>query len=251
MTLLRRAPREVYRVYSEAEFFDGPAGTELFAPTRGSRAGERRLRRLAGAAMLAGAVGAIGGAVVLAGSRPARGSARRAGNGAAQALARARLLTRVQTQLARNPAAGGPAAAGASDVAPYPSAARRARSIARARAAHLALFAEVTSRSRIARKAPAEYVEQRERHGGDAQVGEAMLPVDTASGSPPATTVAPAEAPASAAAPDGEPGPAVAAPDGAPTSTPAIARSSSPSTTATSVPPPAPSAERAEFGFER
>src|SRR5580692_272813 len=132
MTLLRRAPREVYRVYSEAEFFDGPADTELFTPTHASGAGERRLRRLAGAAMLAGAVGTMGGAVVLAGSRPARGSGRRAGNGGAQALARARLVTRVQTQLARNPAAG------VSDVAMYQSAARRARSVARARAAHLA-----------------------------------------------------------------------------------------------------------------
>jgi hypothetical protein len=223
MTLLRRGPREIYSVYGEAEFFDGAADIELFMPTSMSGGSDLRLRRLAGAALLAGVVGTMCGAVVLVSSRPARGSGRRVGNGAAQALARARLVTRVQTQLARKPAAG------ASGVAMYPYAAGRARFVARARAAHLALAVEAESRPRIAWGAHAEHVEQREGQAGDAQVSAATLPVDTASSSAPVP----------------------AAQDGAPTSIPAVARSSSPSTTAASSPPPAPSAERAEFGFER
>ncbi len=221
MMVLRRAPREVYRVYSEEEFFDGAADMAPFTPTNSSGAGERRLRRLAGAAMLAGAMGTMGGAVLLAGSRPTRGPDRRAGNGAAQALARGRLLARVGAQL-RTPAAGG------SDVALYPSAAGRARSIARA-AAPLALTAEPASHPRIAREARAEHAEQREEHGGDARVSVGTLPVDTASGSAPVP----------------------AASDGASIPVSAAASSDSPSTTATTPPPPAPSAERAEFGFER
>jgi hypothetical protein len=226
MTLLRRGPREIYRVYGEAEFFDGAADIELFMPTSVSGGGDLRLRRLAGAALLAGAVGTMCGAVVLTSSRPARGSGRRVGNGAAQALARVRLVTRVQMQLAHNPAAG------ASDVAMYRSAVGRARSVARARAAHLALAAGATSRPGIAGRARGEHVEhteQREGHGGDVQVSAAMPRVDTATGSATVPTAS----------------------DGAPTSIPAVVRSSSPSTTAASPPPPAPSAERAEFGFER
>jgi hypothetical protein len=224
MTLLRRTPREVYRVYSETEFFDGTVGVELFTPATALSTRERRLRRLAGAAVLAGAVGTMGGAVVLAGSRPARGSGRGVGNGAAQALARARLVARVQTQLTRSTVAG------ASDVAIYPSEVRRARSVSRARA-HLALTADATSRTRSALRALAEragHIEQREGHSGDTQVSKAMLPVDTASGSASVPAVS----------------------DEAPTTISAAARSSSPSTTAAS-PPPAISAERAEFGFER
>jgi hypothetical protein len=221
VTLLRRAPREVYRIYSEEEFFDGASGMELFTPTSSSGRGERRLRRLAGAAMLAGAVGMTGGAVVLAGSRPTRGPGRRVGDGAAQALARARLVTRVGAQL-RTVATGG------SDVATSPFAAGRARSVARARAAHLALAAELASRPRIVREARAEHTEQREGQRGDERVSAETLAVDTASGS------APVPAPS----------------DGAPALVPAAASPSSPSRTAPTT-PAAPSAERAEFGFER
>ncbi|HEY3959346.1 MAG TPA: hypothetical protein VGL68_02435 [Solirubrobacteraceae bacterium] len=215
MTLLRRAPREVYRVYGEAEFFEGAAGMELFTPATSSGAGERRLRRLAGAAMLAGAVGTMGGAVVLAGSRPARGSGRGAANGVAQALARARLLTHVQAQLARNHDAGG------SDISTSPSAAGRARSVARAGAAHLAFVAEAASRRRIVWGVRAERTEQREGVSGDAPVSTATLPVDAPSGAASVKAAVPA---------------------------PAVARSNPSSTTAMS---PPPSAEHAEFGFER
>jgi hypothetical protein len=114
MTLLRRPPRVVYRVYAEDAFLSG-AGDELFDVAEGalpsvddrseidqlaegqsegtvdvagpvesfrpaaSEVGERRLRRLAGAAMLAGAVGAVGGVVVASGLRPARSTGGRRG----------------------------------------------------------------------------------------------------------------------------------------------------------------------------
>jgi hypothetical protein len=221
VTLLRRAPREVYRIYSEEEFFDGASGMELFTPTNSSGRGERRLRRLAGVAMLAGAVGMTGGAVVLAGSRPTRGPGRRVGDGAAQALARARLVTRVGAQL-RTLATGG------SDVARSTFAVGRARSVLHARAAHLALAGESARRSRIARGVRAEHAEQREDHDGDARVSAGTLAVDTASGS------APVPAPS----------------DGAPAPAPAAASPGSPSRIVPT-PPPALSVERAEFGFER
>jgi hypothetical protein len=72
MTLLRRAPRAVYRVYSEEDYLNG-AGAELASIDQWPAAleparqgfGERRLRRVAGVTMLAGAVGLVGGAVVL------------------------------------------------------------------------------------------------------------------------------------------------------------------------------------------
>jgi hypothetical protein len=91
MTLLRRRPRAVYRVYSEDEylagadpFVDWDAAAELdrdvptaeptahrqkpnMRPRGHSR--ERRLHRLAGAAALTGAVGAVGGVIAVAGLR--------------------------------------------------------------------------------------------------------------------------------------------------------------------------------------
>jgi hypothetical protein len=94
MTLLRRAPREVYRVYSEEEFFDGVAHEQLFEPILSAERGERRLRRLAGAAMLAGAVGTVGGAIAVDSSRPARGPGRRIGADS-HAATRAYVATRV------------------------------------------------------------------------------------------------------------------------------------------------------------
>jgi hypothetical protein len=97
MTLLRRRPREVYRVYSEEEYLNGagsglasigewplgesplgepPVGeSPLSVETVTHRAGgehrlrrvveERRLHRMAGVAMLAAAVGTVGGVVFL------------------------------------------------------------------------------------------------------------------------------------------------------------------------------------------
>jgi hypothetical protein len=87
MTRLRRRPREVYRVYTEDEYLGG-AGLEVATvgewppaaePAR-KGAGERRLRRAAGMAMLAGTVGAVGGLVVMTGSWAHRGAGRRPGS---------------------------------------------------------------------------------------------------------------------------------------------------------------------------
>ncbi len=78
--LVRRRPRAVYRVYSEEEYLNGAgveypngAGVEPASAGEWPAAveparhgfGERRLRRVAGVTMLAGAVGAVGGVVVL------------------------------------------------------------------------------------------------------------------------------------------------------------------------------------------
>ena len=68
VTLLRRSPRAVYRVYSEEEYL---AGVDPFAdlgvsPVREARRGPR-LQRIAGAAALTGAVGTVGGVIGLAG----------------------------------------------------------------------------------------------------------------------------------------------------------------------------------------
>ncbi len=74
--LLRRAPREVYRVYGEEEFF-ATAADERSEPTDG--AGEQRLQRVAGATVLLAAAGAVGGLIAItslstaAGARPAGG----------------------------------------------------------------------------------------------------------------------------------------------------------------------------------
>lgn len=77
MTLLRRRPREIYRVYSEEEYLNG-AGSELggvaelpivdsslsTAPS-GHGAEDHRLRRVTSVAMLAGAVFTVGVVVFL------------------------------------------------------------------------------------------------------------------------------------------------------------------------------------------
>ena len=89
MMLLRRRPREVYRVYSEEEYLNG-AGSEpamvlaeewpvAVEPARNG-AGERRLRRVAGMAMLAGAVGTVGGVVAANNPWAHRGAGRRPGS---------------------------------------------------------------------------------------------------------------------------------------------------------------------------
>jgi hypothetical protein len=67
MTRLRRAPREIYRVYSEEEYLSG-AGTELGAESELASAGERHFHRAAGVTMLVGVAGAVGAIVVLNGA---------------------------------------------------------------------------------------------------------------------------------------------------------------------------------------
>jgi len=68
MAVLRRTPRTVYRVYSEEEYFagaDAPTDWQR-SPARGALR-ERRLRRLAGAAALTGAMGTVAGVIAVAG----------------------------------------------------------------------------------------------------------------------------------------------------------------------------------------
>jgi hypothetical protein len=87
--LPRRRPREVYRVYTEDEYMNGAelgtaaAGVGQSPPVvepASKCAGERRLRRVAGMAMLAGAVGAVSGLVVMNDSRVHQGARRRQGS---------------------------------------------------------------------------------------------------------------------------------------------------------------------------
>jgi hypothetical protein len=75
MAALRRTPRAVYRVYSQEEYL---AGADVLTdwdapPAQASSAQgisrERRLRRLAGAAALTGAMGTVAGAIALASIR--------------------------------------------------------------------------------------------------------------------------------------------------------------------------------------
>jgi hypothetical protein len=77
MTLLRRAHREVYRVYSEEEFFacvDHDGRSE-----RAGAAGERRMHRVAGVTVLLAATGAVGGLIAVTSLSTAMGARRRAG----------------------------------------------------------------------------------------------------------------------------------------------------------------------------
>jgi len=73
MTLLRRAPREVYRVYSEDEFFECAAADE---PPAATATGIERRRRDLGAAALLASIGAVGGLVAIASLTPAMRSGR-------------------------------------------------------------------------------------------------------------------------------------------------------------------------------
>jgi hypothetical protein len=63
MAMLRRAPRQMYRVYSAEEFADAGMVTDWDRSPAQGVSRERRLRRLAGAAALTGAVGTVGGAI--------------------------------------------------------------------------------------------------------------------------------------------------------------------------------------------
>jgi hypothetical protein len=58
MALFRRAPRQVYRVFSETDFLAGGDAGELLEPATTGTVGQRSLRGIAGAAMLVGAVAA-------------------------------------------------------------------------------------------------------------------------------------------------------------------------------------------------
>ena len=64
MTLLRRRPREIYRVYSEEEYLGG-AESELSVVPESASAGERRLQRVVGVAVLVGVTGMVGAVVAL------------------------------------------------------------------------------------------------------------------------------------------------------------------------------------------
>jgi hypothetical protein len=79
MTLLRRVPREVYRVYDEDDFFAGAVGECVGSTSVG--AAEGRVSRIAGAALLLGVVGAVGGLVIVNSLPRVRGSGRRPGGG--------------------------------------------------------------------------------------------------------------------------------------------------------------------------
>jgi hypothetical protein len=79
-------------VYAADEYLDGVGSGELLEPAA-SAIGERRLRRLAGAAMLAGAVGAAGGAIAINSMPSARGTGRKA-RGVSRASARPYLARR-------------------------------------------------------------------------------------------------------------------------------------------------------------
>jgi hypothetical protein len=77
MTLLRRAPREVYRVYDEEEFFARADRDERMEPTGAT--GERRLQRVAGVTVLLAAAGAVGGLIAITSLSAATGARRRVG----------------------------------------------------------------------------------------------------------------------------------------------------------------------------
>jgi hypothetical protein len=96
MTLLRRAPREVYRVYSEEEFFAW-ADRDEHSGSAGA-GGERRMQRLAGVTMLLAATGAMGGLIAITGMARTAGARRRASAGL---LSATRSLISAQSTRAR------------------------------------------------------------------------------------------------------------------------------------------------------
>lgn len=87
MSIFRSTPRAVYRVYSEDAYLTGaedcgewPALSPAMSVIPSSRA--RRLRRMAGAAALTGALGTVGGMIVLTGVGLRSAGRRTAANGA-------------------------------------------------------------------------------------------------------------------------------------------------------------------------
>ena len=97
MTLLSRAPRQVYRVFDEQEFLAEDWIDALQPACSGEEltGRERRHRRLVGAAMLCSAMGAVGGIVVVNYLSPVTRSRRSLDRGlhtAAEAIGPARVL---------------------------------------------------------------------------------------------------------------------------------------------------------------
>jgi hypothetical protein len=101
MTLLRRAPREVYRVYDEEEFLartDCEASFEAVAASS-----ERRLQRVVGATTLVAITGVVGGLVVFTSLPAVVGGSRRSRGRLAAASALASVRTE-RAQMWRAPA---------------------------------------------------------------------------------------------------------------------------------------------------
>jgi hypothetical protein len=142
MAILRRTSREVYRVYSEAEYL---AGADEFGEWHRSQssagARERPRRRLGAVAALTGALGAVGGVIVFAGIGVRTSARDLAANGAS--AKRGHLLSPRRLHTAQ-PAGGG-----------------RARSAVRMRhaPAHAWRGAGRSARRRRAAGVPAESVE--------------------------------------------------------------------------------------------
>jgi hypothetical protein len=103
MTLLRRAPREVYRVYAEDDFFDGPALEEGF--DRRSAGADRRLPRFVGGAVLLAMVGAVGGLIAITSASSASRAGRRLGSGLLAATGSVGSSRRVGSHVWQQPAA--------------------------------------------------------------------------------------------------------------------------------------------------
>ena len=86
MPLMRRASREVYRVYDEDEFFADASRDETEASRDKSfqaapRVREQRLRRVAGVTMLLTTMGAVGGLIAVSGLSAVGDRGRRVGAG--------------------------------------------------------------------------------------------------------------------------------------------------------------------------
>jgi hypothetical protein len=112
MTLARRAPREVYRIYDEEEFLaeDWVECLHAAPPQRAQGGEERRSGRLAGVAMLCAATGVFGGVIVVSRLSSAKSSRRtldRAVRATATALIGPARVTRTRVWQARA-LAGGP-----------------------------------------------------------------------------------------------------------------------------------------------
>jgi hypothetical protein len=77
--LLRRAPREVYRVYDEDEYLAGATWEPDVESAPAPVPSDLRRRRILSAAILLGATSAVGGAIALNGLTQSQGSSRRHG----------------------------------------------------------------------------------------------------------------------------------------------------------------------------
>jgi hypothetical protein len=77
MTLLRRAPREVYRVYSEDEFFAAATPDEDQGTVSHPNSAGHQLQRIAGVTILLAVVGAVGGMVAITSVSRVAGARRR------------------------------------------------------------------------------------------------------------------------------------------------------------------------------